>query len=181
MAETPVPPSTPTGPETPAPPDAPWWRGTRGEWYVVVQFVLFALIAFAPRSNPLLPPWPEPVATVATYAGLLFMLDGATLALWGLYALGSRNLTALPYPRVDGQLVQTGPYRFVRNPIYSGLVLGAFGWSLWLHSYNALAYTVALFVLFDLKLRREEAWLCERYPDYAEYQKRVKKLIPFVW
>jgi len=38
-----------------------------------------------------------------------------------------------------------------------------------------------LLVFFHLKSRREERWLVERYPEYADYQKRVKKIIPFIW
>ena len=55
------------------------------------------------------------------------------------------------------------------------------GASLWLHAWLTLAFAAALLVLFDLKVRREERWLCERYPGYAEYQTRVKKLVPWIW
>jgi protein-S-isoprenylcysteine O-methyltransferase Ste14 len=108
------------------------------------------------------------------------MLIGAALALGGVLKLGN-NLTALPYPRDGSELVEQGPYAIVRHPIYSGLIFGAFGWGLWLHAWLTLVFALALFVLFDLKLRREEHWLCERYPEYAAYQKRVKKLVPWVW
>jgi len=160
--------------------DAPWYRGTRGEWYVVVQAVLFALIGIGPRSLQAIPAWPEPWAAIATWLGLAMMLVGAVLALSGVLRLG-HNLTALPYPKDDSQLVETGAYGIVRHPIYSGLIIGALGWGLWLNAGLTLLFALGLFVLFDLKLRREERWLCERYPGYDEYQKRVKKLIPWVW
>jgi len=159
---------------------APWWRGARGEWYVVVQAFLFALIALGPRSLPGSPPWSEPAATFATWAGVALMLLGGPLAVAGLLSLGP-SLTALPYPTDDARLVETGPYAIVRHPIYSGLVLGAVGWGLFLHSWLVLGYAVALFALFDLKSRREERWLCERFPAYAQYQTRVKKLIPWLY
>jgi len=69
----------------------------------------------------------------------------------------------------------------VRHPIYSGIIIGAFGWSLLRGSIIALVLSVALLVFFHLKSRREERWLVERYPEYADYQKRVKKIIPFIW
>jgi len=171
----------------PAPPaphadkPAPWWRGTRGEWYVVVQFALFALIALSGRLWPELPAWSEPAASVASAAGLALMLLGAGLAVWGLYALGSNNLTALPYPKDEATLTVTGPYAIVRNPIYSGLLLGALGLGLWHHSWPTLVVSAALFVLFDLKTRREQAWLTERFPEYKAYAKRVRKLVPWVY
>jgi len=160
--------------------DAPWYKGTRGEWYVAVQVVLFALIGMGPRSLGVLPAWPEPWGAAARWLGLAMMFVGAGLSLSGVLRLG-HNLTALPYPKDDSQLVETGVYGVVRHPIYSGLIIGAFGWGLWLNAWLTLVFAFALFVLFDLKLRREEHWLCERYPGYDEYQKRVKKLIPWVW
>jgi len=159
---------------------APWWRGERGEWYVVVQVLLFALIAVGPRTWPGAPTWPEPWATVATWVGVALMLLGAPLTAGGLLRLGP-SLTALPYPTENARLVESGPYAIVRHPIYSGLVFGAFGWALFVHGWLTLVWAAALTVLFHLKSRREEQWLCERFPEYAQYQQRVKKLVPWVW
>jgi len=159
---------------------APWWKGARGEWYVVMQFIIFGFIAVGPRSAPGLPVWAKPYTLVANVAGVALMVAGAALALWGVRALGT-NLTMLPYPKEGSTLVTSGPYRLVRNPIYGGLILGSFGLALAVHSWLSLAYALALLVLFDLKSRREERWLRERYPAYIDYQRRVKKLLPWVW
>lgn len=166
--------------ETSPTPHQPWWKGARGEWYVIVQVVLFALIAFGPRYLPGAPEWPAPWFTVATVLGLALMIAGASLALAGVFRLGP-NLTPLPYPRECSTLVRTGPYAVVRHPIYSGLILGGFGWGLYLHAPLTLLWALGLFVLFDIKSRKEEGWLTERFPEYAEYRTHVKKLIPFVY
>ena len=158
----------------------PWWRGTRGEWYVVVQAVLFVLIAVGPRTVPGLPPWTPPWTTIGTWLGLALMMPGAALSIGGVLKLG-KNLTPLPYPKDDSELVEQGPYAIVRHPIYGGLILGAFGWGLYLHAWLTLAFAALLFILFDIKSRREERWLIERYPEYAEYCSRVKKLLPWVY
>jgi protein-S-isoprenylcysteine O-methyltransferase Ste14 len=91
------------------------------------------------------------------------------------------NLTPLPRPKDDATLVVTGAYRLVRHPIYSGLTAMAFGWGMWVHGWLTLGYALLLFAFFDLKSRREERWLMEKFPDYAAYQRRVRKLIPFVY
>jgi protein-S-isoprenylcysteine O-methyltransferase Ste14 len=161
--------------------DAPWWRGTRGEWYVVAQGFLFALIIFGPRALPGRPAWSAPYAGIASTVGLVLMVAGGTLAAAGLLGLGRDNLTALPYPLPQSTLVVTGPYRIVRNPIYSGLILGALGYALRVNGDLTLGYALLLFVFFDVKSRREELWLVERFPEYAAYQQRVKKLIPWVY
>ena len=88
---------------------------------------------------------------------------GLLVVAWGAAALGS-NLTPFPRPRASATLVDTGAYRYVRHPIYSGLVLAAVGWSLATASPLALVPTVLLGLLFDAKSRREEAWLTERLP-----------------
>jgi len=105
---------------------------------------------------------------------------GGLLAVAGIFGLGA-NLTALPYPKDEATLVETGPYRLVRHPIYSGVILMAFGWALWVHGWLTIGYAIILFVFFDVKSRREEQWLKGKFPDYAAYQKRVRKLIPFVY
>ena len=75
----------------------------------------------------------------------------------------------------------SGPYRIVRHPMYSGAILVAFGWALFIHSWLAMGITLVLFVFFDLKSRREEGWLKEKFPGYPAYQQRVRKLLPFIY
>jgi protein-S-isoprenylcysteine O-methyltransferase Ste14 len=158
----------------------PWWQGKRGEWYVITQVIFFLLVAFGPRTWPGLPAWTPPFTWLGYIVGMLLILLGGFLSLTGLLGLGS-NLTALPYPKDDATFVETGPYRLVRHPIYSGLILAAFGWALWVNGWLTLGYAALLFVFFDIKSRREEGWLKEKFTGYEAYQKRVRKLIPFVY
>ncbi len=158
----------------------PWWTGSRGEWYVVAQFGIFALVALGPREWAGLPRWGAPWSWVSLTAGLVLGLAGGALALAGLLHLG-RNLTALPHPKDDATLVEGGAYGLVRHPIYSGLILAAFGWALINSSPLRLLYAGLLLAFFDVKSRREERWLSAKFPAYPAYQKRVRKLIPFVY
>ncbi len=158
----------------------PWWKGSRGEWYVVAQGGLFLLVALGPRTWPGLPAWTAPYTWLGSVAGGALVVAGSLLALAAVVGLGN-NLTAVPYPKDDATLVDTGPYQLVRHPIYSGLVFVALGWGLWVHGWLTIGYAVLLFVFFDIKSRREEQWLTEKFPGYAAYQKRVRKLIPFVY
>lgn len=92
-----------------------------------------------------------------------------------------QNLTPLPYPREDGQLVKSGVYSIVRHPLYSGLIFAAFSWVVFQLSLSHLIGAAILCAFFDAKARREEAWLSEKYPEYSDYQQKVKKLIPGVY
>jgi protein-S-isoprenylcysteine O-methyltransferase Ste14 len=161
--------------------NAPWWKGSRGEWYVVAQGFLFALVALGPRTAPWLPAWPATYSMFGSVVGLALMLAGGALAVAGLLGLGRANLTALPYPRAGSALVVNGPYRIVRNPIYSGIIFAAFGWAFWVNGWLTLGYALVLFAFFDVKSRKEERWLAEKFREYGAYQQRVKKLIPWVY
>ncbi|MCX6539254.1 MAG: isoprenylcysteine carboxylmethyltransferase family protein [Acidobacteria bacterium] len=158
----------------------PWWKGARGEWLVVAQVVLIGLVFLGPRTVVGQPAWPFPFPNACPVMGGVLMVVGGVLFVAGFIRLG-RGLTPLPYPKDGARLVQTGPFALVRHPIYSGgLVLGL-GWALYVQGWLTLGYVVALFVFLDVKSRREEKWLRERFPAYATYQQRVRKLIPFVY
>jgi len=157
-----------------------WWKGSRGEWYVVVQAGLLLLVAFGPRTCRGVPEWTYPYTWLGSLGGGVLLAAGGLFAATAAVNLG-RNLTPLPRPKNNAALVTTGAYRYVRHPIYSGLILMALGWGLWLHSWLTIGYALLLFAVLDLKARREEKWLLEKFPDYAAYRKRVRKLIPFLY
>jgi protein-S-isoprenylcysteine O-methyltransferase Ste14 len=77
--------------------------------------------------------------------------------------------------------VESGVYRYLRHPIYAGLVLAGLGWGLVTAAPAAIALTLLLLVWLDLKARREEAWLAARHPGYEAYRARTRKFLPFVY
>lgn len=158
----------------------PWWKGQRGEAYVAVQVLLFGLILFGPSGKETFPPWPAYLAGPARVGGLALLVVGIACSVAAAIGLG-RNLTPLPHPRDDSSLVETGLYAWVRHPIYGGLISAGFGWALFVQSWPALAWACLLSAFFDLKSRREESWLLARFPTYAAYRRRVRKLIPFIY
>lgn len=154
--------------------------GRRGEGYVLIQFLLFALIAFGPESLPFLPAVDGVMQQFLQPLGFIIGVVGLLLIGAGLINLGD-NLTPYPHPKSESKHVEHGAYRIVRHPIYSGLVFAAVGWSLWKGSLAMLCYSLILLLFFDIKSRREETWLREKFSTYANYQQRVRKLIPFVY
>jgi protein-S-isoprenylcysteine O-methyltransferase Ste14 len=158
----------------------PWWKGRRGEWYVVVQFALFLLVSFGPRTWQGLPEWRYPFDRIGTLTGGCLLILGGLLTVAGFYSQG-KNLRVLPRPRENARLVETGAYRLVRHPIYGGLVFAALGWGLSVHGWLTIGYAILLCIILDLKARREERWLREKFPEYAAYQKKVARFIPFIY
>ena len=148
--------------------------GKRGEGWFVLQLILIFIIALAPRVEGfVLPEW-------LRFPGWALMALGGLFGLVALLQLGT-NITPFPRPIAGGKLVTSGMYALVRHPIYAGLIVAAFGWALVRVNLLGVFLALALFAFFDLKSRREEAWLIEVYPDYADYRRRVKKLIPGVY
>ena len=156
--------------------------GPRGEGWVLLQAVCFALVAAAVSTGP--HDLGEDAATAGTrqLLGYLIGVIGATMIGSGIAELRrARALTAVPHPRDDAELVERGAYRFVRHPIYGGLILASVGLAVivpWVGTFVAVSL---LAIVLDLKRRREEVWLAARYPGYLAYRARTKALIPFLY
>jgi len=152
--------------------------GPRGEGWVALQFLLLALVALSGVVAG--GAWSGSLASLVSLAGLALMLGGAALLGRGLMDLGN-SLTPLPFPRDDARLVESGVYALVRHPLYGGLTLTAFGWALVSASLLTLLLAGGLLVFFDLKSRLEETWLRQRYAGYADYMRRTRRLLPWVY
>jgi protein-S-isoprenylcysteine O-methyltransferase Ste14 len=150
--------------------------GRRGEGWVALQMVLLAVTGLAGFVGPI---WAGEIRLFTVAIGATLMTGGLSLVSLGIRDL-RHALTPLPYPRDDAELVQTGVYGRVRHPIYGGLVIGSIGWGLLTASPMALAMAVAVFGFFELKSRREEAWLEGRYPEYPSYRARTRRFIPWL-
>lgn len=153
-----------------------WVRNSRGEWYVIAQAAIMLLVLSAPHLDGSSPS----MSSAATLVGAILCIVGFTFIVLGSLSLG-RSLSPFPRPRDEGRLVETGIFSLVRHPIYTGLTVLALGWSAMWTSLAALAATVALFAFFDLKARREERWLQEKFEGYGRYKSRVRKLVPFIY
>lgn len=119
-------------------------------------------------------------AFVSAWIGRAILVVSGLVALAGFLALG-RNLTANPEPRANATLVRHGIYGFVRHPLYCSLIVGGFGWALLWQSIPALLLAVALALVLDGKARVEERRLKARFPEYADYAGRVRRLIPWIY
>src|SRR5579862_831164 len=94
-------------------------------------------------------------------------------------AFGMRSFHAAANPTAGG-LVNTGPYAYIRHPIYAGAIYWCWAGALdppgWIAAGFAALVTVGAF----LRMYAEEQLLVERYPEYREYQARVRRIIPYV-
>jgi protein-S-isoprenylcysteine O-methyltransferase Ste14 len=147
----------------------------RGGWWVLGQSALMPLVL---ALGPLYPGEARP-AWLRGLAGILFAV-GAVFGIGGAWVLG-RNRTIFPKPHADSRLIRHGVYQWVRHPLYTSLILLSLGWSAWWASLPALLAGAVLAVFLDFKARREEAWLRGHFPDYAEYTRRVRRFMPWIY
>lgn len=116
--------------------------------------------------------------TLVYVSGLCLTVLGAALAIVSRVLLG-RNWSATVQLKQEHELITTGPYRFVRHPIYTGLLLMFLGNALMVGDCRGLLAVAIVLASFWRKLRLEEAWLSERFGEpYRLYQSRTKALIP---
>jgi protein-S-isoprenylcysteine O-methyltransferase Ste14 len=130
---------------------------------------------FGYTGTGLLPDW-------TYYLGFFLALLGNALYFWGYRTLG-RNFSLEVVIYQGHQLVERGPYRLIRHPMYTALVLSSVGMGLMAQSWAAVfVIVVADSVAVWYRIRIEEkALIAEFGEQYRSYSKRVKRLIPFVF
>ena len=145
----------------------------KGNLLVLGQFILIALLIFVPNSG--LNTGVFSTFLVATSLTSMFL--GFVILAFSALALG-KSLTAHPMPSKNGVLVTDGLYRYVKHPIYSGLVLLAFGLTIAGGFFPHTLFFIALLLLLNYKASFEEKLLASTYAGYAEYSKNTGRFIP---
>lgn len=145
-----------------------------GVYFVCGFYLLFSHNApfralherFIPQAQ-----WIELAGVVLTYAG-------AATAIWARFILAD-NWSARITLKVGHQLISTGPYAYVRHPIYTGILLAALGTALLVGELRGLLGVAMVTVAFAMKAKREEAYMTSEFGDvYAQYSQRTGFLIP---
>jgi len=148
---------------------------------ILILVVNLAVTVFIPldvfRWHLLPPP-----SLAISVLGLVLVLAGLAM----IYLCFQENAFAAPVVRYQEErrhsLVDTGVYRFVRHPMYSGAVLLVPGSALWLDSFAAAVLSIFPILLLVIRISIEERLLVEKLQGYEAYRQRVRfRLIPFVW
>lgn len=115
-----------------------------------------------------------------TAAGALLTVSGTILRAWGIWTLGKYFSVHIEI-KDNHELIETGPYRFIRHPAYAGNILQAAGIPLILNAYYSLTISAVLILLFLYRLKLEEDVLIREVKGYSDYVKRTYRLIPKFW
>lgn len=148
-----------------------WMKGTSNRTFVFWPLALLALQALLAGGWPLLQPWGLPLLA---WGWVQYRLVGRLRTQRGGGGPGMSN----PPQR----LVTSGPYRFVRNPMYLGHLVFFLGLAILLQSWPAWLVFAAHLVWFDRRARRDEEHLSELFDGaYDAYRARVKRWLPGVY
>lgn len=137
---------------------------------VTLQFGLLLLLAWMASASVA----DGPISAIA----LVLALASVALVLWTFRHNRPGNFNIRPTPRQGGRLITSGPYRHVRHPMYSAVLLGAAAMA-WMSPPLAgwLAWGALLSVLL-LKAALEERWMIDAHPQYAAYRQHSWRLVP---
>ena len=145
-------------------------------WLVIAYFLLtYGRRLPYPLNLPIVPH-----VTPTAWAAAALCVIGLAIAFWARVTLG-RNWSGVVTLKEGHELVERGPYRFVRHPIYTGILTMFFATAMALGHLAGFAATILMFASFWIKLRDEEQLMLQQFPDeYAAYRRRAKRIIPFV-
>ena len=158
------------------------YRETRAQrlrywvWLVSAYFLLL----YGPRL-----PYPlnlriVPHVTPTALAAAALCLIGLAFAVWARVTLG-RNWSGVVTLKEGHELIERGPYRFVRHPIYTGILTMFFATALALGHLAGFAATLLMFASFWIKLRDEEKLMLQQFPgQYTAYRQHTRRIIPFM-
>jgi len=150
----------------------------RGGWWVVAQLGLFALYVYAlVGADSLTEGFGLGFARIT---GVVTLVIGIGIGAWSMVILG-KDLTIFPHPVEEATLVDQGPYRLVRHPIYFGVILGSVGLALAFANPAAVIVSLVFIPFFMAKTGFEEDRLVENVPGYREYRSTIPyRIIPRV-
>lgn len=156
------------------------WRRWGWRFPIFAAVLLFVLLnrgAFSGYAGSVL--WRRTLA-VGAVADLI-TLAGLVVLLWARRTLGG-NWSFDVVVKENHELIERGPYAYVRHPIYSGFLLMTLGTAVFSGLAGAFVIFAIVFLGFWFKSRQEERLLIKHFPEaYPRYKKRVRAFIPFIF
>jgi protein-S-isoprenylcysteine O-methyltransferase Ste14 len=136
------------------------------------------LMFFARHLNPALLATIFPHRAWIDWIGVVITSLGFAMTYWARAVLGG-NWSANVTIKEDHELIRTGPYRFVRHPIYTGLLLAGIGTTLVLNQYRGFFAVVLLWISFTVKRLKEEQFMRRQFgAQYMEYAHATGAILP---
>jgi protein-S-isoprenylcysteine O-methyltransferase Ste14 len=136
---------------------------------VSLQFILIGCLLFTTARWAL------------SFIAISFIIVGITLVIWAIVTMQKSKLRISPVPAADAILVDTGPYKYLRHPMYTAILMTATAILFIDFTWPRFAMALALTIVLIIKLFWEEAMLTRKFPSYTAYCKHTKRIIPFIF
>ena len=111
---------------------------------------------------------------------IILYVISSSLGIWATITMKIGNFNIVPDVKPNSILVTESPYKFIRHPMYTSLLLFSLGMMLSAYSNFTLSIWLILLVVMFVKAKYEESLLIEKFPDYEKYRANTKAFIPFV-
>ena len=141
---------------------------TKANLYVILQFC-FILLLFMECG------------VLSRFPLMLIQSAAVLLGIWAITQFHLNDLAVSPVPKADARMVVSGPYKWIRNPMYLAVLLFCLPLSVDRLSLLSAILFAGLLITLLMKLNFEEQLLKKQYPEFEDYCKRSKKLIPFIY
>ncbi len=136
---------------------------------VALQFLFIVLLLLG-----------SPFKNIPLFANAFFGIS-VLLICWAIITMQKGKLRILPEPSLHAVLITNGPYRFIRHPMYTAILLGSIGLLVHQFTWIRLAIVIALAMVLLIKLFWEEQLLSQKFEAYEQYTKSTYRLIPFIF
>lgn len=110
-----------------------------------------------------------------------FFVPAVLLAIWAIVTMQKSKLRIFPGPAEHAVLITNGPYRVIRHPMYTAIILGCIGLLVSHFTIFRMVILLTLIAVLVLKLTWEEDMLLLKFKAYQEYRNRTSKLVPFIF
>lgn len=135
---------------------------------VTLQFLLIGLLLIF-----------TPIKSINITTIIIIVLAIA-LAVWAIKTMASGKFRIQPIPDLDAKLIVSGPYKWIRHPMYSAIFLGVTGLFSSHFSWLKIFLFIALIIVLTIKLLWEEKMLNAKFADYEIYKQQTKRIIPYI-
>ena len=141
----------------------------RSKILIAIQFICFGYFALFQKI-------------VGSGILLILQLAGLVLCLWSIYVMQIGNFNVQPEVKTGARLISAGPYKLIRNPMYTGLLIIFLFGLVSNFTWISLFFFILLCTVFILKIRDEENYLEISFGQrYVEYKRKTFRMIPYVW